>query len=71
MKPRPTDWLWIAAGNLYVAHLGTGHVLVYNPGGELVMTYDGGNYDVTNLAFGGPELNQLFITGASGISQPE
>jgi len=51
-------------GNVYVAHLGTGHVLVVDPEGKLVRTLDGGNYDVSNLTFGGPNLSQLFVTGS-------
>jgi gluconolactonase len=53
-------------GNLYVAHLGTGHVLVLDPSGRLTRTLPGGNYDVSNLVFGGPGLSQLFITGSIG-----
>ncbi len=55
-----------ATGNVYVAHLGTSHVLVLNSKGELTQTLPGGNYDVSNLAFGGPKLGQLFITGSIG-----
>jgi gluconolactonase len=51
-------------GNVYVAHLGTSHVLVLDPKGTLVQTLNGGNYDVSNLAFGGPDMSQLFITGS-------
>ena len=51
-------------GNVYVAHLGTGHVLVLNPKGRLVQTLNGGNYDVSNLAFGGRDMSQLFVTGS-------
>ena len=54
------------AGNLYVAHLGTSHVLVLNPEGKLIRQLPGGNYDVSNLAFGGKDLDQLFITGSVG-----
>jgi gluconolactonase len=54
------------AGNLYVAHLGTSHVLVLNPEGKLVKQMPGGNYDVSNLVFGGKDLDQLFITGSVG-----
>ena len=53
-------------GNLYVAHLGTGQVLVLSPEGKLVQQLPGGNYDVSNLAFGGKDRNQLFITGSVG-----
>ena len=53
-------------GNLYVAHLGTSHVLVLNPKGKLIKQLPGGNYDVSNLVFGGKDLNELFITGSIG-----
>lgn len=53
-------------GNLYVAHLGMGAVEVLDPQGKLIRSLPGGNYDVSNLAFGGPDLNQLFITGSVG-----
>jgi gluconolactonase len=61
------DGLAIGAnGKLYVAHLGTGHVLVLNSAGKLIHTWPGGNYDVSNLVFGGPERDQLYITGSVG-----
>ena len=47
-----------------MALLGTGHVLVLNPKGHVAQTFDGGNYDVSNLAFGGPNMSQLFVTGS-------
>ena len=53
-------------GNLYVAHLGTGHVLVIDRNGRLSRTLNGGNYDVSNLAFGDPNMDQLYITGSVG-----
>jgi len=54
------------AGHLYVAHLGTSSVKVLSPSGELVRELPTANYDTSNLVFGGPELNQLYITGSSG-----
>lgn len=53
-------------GNLYVAHLGTGQVLVLDERGQLRQRLPGGNYDVSNLVFGGPGGKQLFITGSVG-----
>ena len=55
-----------ASGNLYVAHYGMKQVQVLNPNGELIARYDGGNITTSNVAFGGPEMNQLFVTGAMG-----
>lgn len=57
-----------AAGNLYVAHYGMKQVQVLSPEGKLIRRYDGGNMTTSNVAFGGPERNQLFITGALGPS---
>ena len=53
-----------AAGNLYVAHYGMKQVQVIDPTGILIRQYDGGNLRTSNVAFGGPNMDQLFITGA-------
>jgi gluconolactonase len=55
-----------AAGNLYVAHYGMTQVQVLDPAGKLIRQYDGGNVTTSNVAFGGPAMNQLFITGGIG-----
>ena len=55
-----------AAGNLYVAHYGMKQVQVIDPDGKIVARYDGGNITTSNVAFGGPEGNQLFVTGGLG-----
>jgi len=55
-----------AAGNLYVAHFGMGRVEVLNPDGKLIASHETGNMGTSNVAFGGPEMNQLFTTGAVG-----
>ena len=55
-----------AAGNLYVAHYGMKQVQVLDPSGKLIRQYDGGNVTTSNVAFGGPKMNQLFITGGIG-----
>ena len=51
------------AGNLYVAHYGMRQVQVLSPQGELIARYNGGNITTSNVAFGGPEVDQLFVTG--------
>jgi gluconolactonase len=53
-------------GNLYVAHYGTGHVLVLDPEGRLIKTLPAGSVSVSNLVFGGEDNKELFITGGSG-----
>ena len=52
-----------AAGNLYVAHYGMKQVQVLSPEGKLLARYNGGNQTTSNVAFGGPQMDQLFITG--------
>lgn len=52
-----------AAGNLYVAHYGMRQVQVLDPSGKLLRSYPGGNRQTSNVAFGGPKLDQLFVTG--------
>jgi gluconolactonase len=53
-------------GNLYVAHLGMTAVQVLSPGGKLIRTLPAGNYDASNLVFGGPALHALYVTGSIG-----
>jgi gluconolactonase len=55
-----------AAGNLYVAHYGMKQVQVLDPSGKLIRRYGGGNVTTSNVAFGGPHGDQLFVTGGLG-----
>lgn len=55
-----------AAGNLYVAHYGMKQVQVLDPKGKLIRRYDGGNVTTSNVAFGGPNHDQLYVTGGLG-----
>jgi len=55
-----------AAGNLYVAHYGMRQVQVLDRHGKLIARYAGGNLTTSNVAFGGPKGNQLFVTGGLG-----
>jgi gluconolactonase len=41
-------------------------VQVLDPAGKLIRQYDGGNVTTSNVAFGGPKHDQLFITGGIG-----
>jgi gluconolactonase len=41
-------------------------VQVLDPTGKLIARYDGGNTTTSNVAFGGPLRDQLFITGGLG-----
>ena len=51
-------------GNVYIAHYGMHTVQVLSPTGELLRSYPGGNLTTSNLAFGGTNGDQLYITGA-------
>ncbi|MBI3836638.1 MAG: SMP-30/gluconolactonase/LRE family protein [Planctomycetia bacterium] len=55
-----------ADGNLYVAHYGMQQVQVLSPEGKLLPRYPGGNVTTSNVAFGGPKHDQLFVTGGLG-----
>ncbi len=58
-----------AAGNLYVAHYGMKQVQVLDSSGALIAQFDGGNMTTSNVAFGGSEMNQLFVTGGLGTER--
>ncbi|MBC7853228.1 MAG: SMP-30/gluconolactonase/LRE family protein [Pirellulaceae bacterium] len=66
MQAQPDGMCLDAAGNLYVAHYGMKKVEVLSPAGKLIRQYDGGNVTTSNVAFGGPKHDQLFITGGIG-----
>jgi gluconolactonase len=55
-----------ADGNLFVAHYGMRQVQVLSPEGKLLRRYPGGNLTTSNVAFGGPNMDQLYITGGLG-----
>ena len=52
------------AGNLYVAHYGMQRVQVLDSSGQLQRSYAAGNRLTSNVAFGGPKHDQLFVTGS-------
>lgn len=58
-----------AAGNLYIAHYGMREVQVLNPQGKIVARYPGGNLTTSNVAFGGPKHDQLFVTGGLDVEK--
>ena len=53
-----------AEGNLFVAHYGMQQVQVLNRRGRLIGRYNGGNLRTSNVAFGGAQMNQLYVTGS-------
>lgn len=52
------------AGNLYVAYYGMREVHVIDSHGTSIRRYPAGNLTASNVAFGGPNMDQLYITGA-------
>ncbi|MDB5349926.1 MAG: gnl 2 [Planctomycetota bacterium] len=52
-----------AEGNLYVAHYGMRQVQVISPSGKILRRYPGGNQTTSNVAFAGPNMDQLYVTG--------
>ena len=52
-----------ADGNLYVAHYGMRQVQVISPLGKLTKHYPGGNLTTSNVAFAGPAMDRLYLTG--------
>jgi gluconolactonase len=50
-------------GNLYVAHYGMRQVQVINPEGKLNRRHPGGNLTTSNVAFAGPAMDSLYMTG--------
>ena len=71
LQSQPDGICLDAAGNLYVAHYGMKQVQVLDPSGKLIRQYDGGNVTTSNVAFGGPKHDQLFITGGIGKESGE
>ena len=55
-----------ARGNVYVAQLGSTSILALDTAGRLVRTLPAGNYDASNLVFGGDKLDNLYVTGSLG-----
>jgi gluconolactonase len=50
-------------GNLYVAHYGMRQVEVVSPEGKLLRRFPSGNLTTSNVAFAGPNMDRLYITG--------
>ena len=60
-----------ADGDLYVAHYGMRQVQVLDRQGKLIRRLPGGTLTTSNVAFGGPNMNQLYVTGAMGDENSE
>lgn len=58
----PDGMAFDVLGNLYVAHYGGGEVLIVNPKGEIVERISVGGGFPTNVAFGGPDPDTVYVT---------
>lgn len=58
----PDGMCFDAAGNLYVAHIGTGAIVVFDSNGVELERIPTGGPRATNVCFGGPDHDQLFVT---------
>jgi sugar lactone lactonase YvrE len=59
-----------AEGGIWVAHWGGGVLVRYTPDGRADRTIELPHAHVTSCAFGGPDLDQLYITTAAGPRDP-
>ncbi len=67
--PMPDGMTLDEAGNLYVANYGAGEVQVFDPAGKHLRSLPGSGKFTSNVAFAGPEMNQLYLTGSVGPTQ--
>lgn len=58
----PDGMCFDSGGNLYVAHIGTGAIVVFDPMGIEIERIPTGGVKTTNVCFGGPEHDELFVT---------
>ncbi|MFD7132054.1 SMP-30/gluconolactonase/LRE family protein [Streptomyces sp. NPDC059894] len=67
-EAQPDGLAFDAEGRLYIAHFGTGLLRVHDARGRDLGSLDCRCPCITNLVFGGPDLDQLFVTGHLGTS---
>jgi sugar lactone lactonase YvrE len=58
----PDGMAFDAEGNLYVAHVGSGNVIVYDRDGREIEALATGGRKATNVCFGGPRYDDLYVT---------
>lgn len=67
----PDGMAFDSAGNLWVAHFGAGQVIIFSPDGTVLGTIATPGKKPSNLAFGGTNLQSLFLTedGTNAVYQ--
>jgi gluconolactonase len=58
----PDGMCFDRSGNLYVAHIGTGAIVVLDQLGTEIERIPTGGVKTTNVCFGGPDHDELFVT---------
>ncbi|MDT0317345.1 SMP-30/gluconolactonase/LRE family protein [Streptomyces millisiae] len=67
-EAQPDGLAFDTEGRLFVAHFGTGLVRVRDGYGRDLGSLDSRTPCITNFAFGGPDMDQLFVTAHLGTS---
>jgi gluconolactonase len=65
-KSVPDGMTFDRAGLLYMADYGAGVIVVFSPSGEILRTYPTGLEHPSNVAFGGVDRTDLYVTGSPG-----
>lgn len=63
-KSTPDGMTFDRAGRLYLADYGAGMVVVFDDSGKIVREYPTGLQHASNVAFGGEDLTDLYVTGS-------
>lgn len=63
-KSTPDGMTFDRAGRLYMADYGAGTVVVFDDSGKIVREYPTGLQHASNVAFGGEDLTDLYVTGS-------
>jgi sugar lactone lactonase YvrE len=58
----PDGMAFDAAGNLYATHIGSGDLIIYDPHGRQIDAIPSGGTMPTNVCFGGPGYDELYVT---------
>ena len=65
-KSVPDGMTFDRAGRLYMADYGAGVIVVFDPSGQILRMYPTGLEHPSNVAFGGEDRTDLYVTGSPG-----
>lgn len=63
-RSTPDGMTFDRAGRLYLADYGAGMVVVFDRSGQIIREYPTGLQHASNVAFGGEDLTDLYVTGS-------